>query len=71
MITRTSLRNFYEHFSGLEGETLEEVATEGYRSMSAVGAKKEGLARESKNFGDKEAGNQGTRMQSSYEIKSA
>ena len=35
-ITRESLRNFYENFSGLEGDTLEKVATEGYRSMSAV-----------------------------------
>merc|ERR1711962_291933 len=36
-ITRESLRNFYENFSGLEGDTLEKVATEGYRSMSANG----------------------------------
>merc|ERR1711988_2095624 len=36
-ITRESLRNFYENFSGLEGGTLEKVATEGYRSMSANG----------------------------------
>ena len=35
-ITRESLRNFYENFSGLEGANLEKVATEGYRSMSAV-----------------------------------
>merc|ERR1711934_915423 len=36
-ITRESLRNFYENFSGLGGDTLEKVATEGYRSMSANG----------------------------------
>jgi len=36
-ITRESLRNFYENFSGLEGANLEKVATEGYRSMSANG----------------------------------
>ena len=35
-ITRESLRNFYENFSGLAGDNLEKVATEGYRSMSAV-----------------------------------
>jgi len=35
-ITRESLRNFYENFSGLGGDNLEKVATEGYRSMSAV-----------------------------------
>jgi len=36
-ITRESLRNFYENFSGLGGDNLEKVATEGYRSMSANG----------------------------------
>merc|ERR1712168_157442 len=36
-ITRESLRNFYENFSGLAGDNLEKVATEGYRSMSANG----------------------------------
>jgi len=36
-ITRESLRNFYENFSGLSGDNLEKVATEGYRSMSANG----------------------------------
>merc|ERR1711936_772814 len=36
-ITRSSLRNFYENFSGLGGDTLEKVTTEGYRSMSANG----------------------------------
>merc|ERR1739846_182885 len=36
-ITRESLRNFYENFSGLECANLEKVATEGYRSMSANG----------------------------------
>jgi len=36
-ITRESLRNFYKTFTGLQGETLEKVATEGYRSMSANG----------------------------------
>ena len=29
-------RNFYENFTGLSGDTLEKVATEGFRSMTAV-----------------------------------
>ena len=30
-------RNFYENFTGLSGDTLDKVATEGFRSMTAVG----------------------------------
>jgi len=37
VISRESLRNFYKNFSGLTGDTLEKVATEGFRSMSANG----------------------------------
>jgi len=37
VISRESLKIFYKNFSGLEGETLEQVATEGYRAMSANG----------------------------------
>jgi len=37
VITRDSLRHFYKDFTGLTGDTLEKVATEGYRSMSANG----------------------------------
>ena len=29
-------RNFYENFTGLSGDTLDKVANEGFRSMSAV-----------------------------------
>ena len=29
-------RNFYENFTGLSGDTLEKVSTEGFRSMTAV-----------------------------------
>lgn len=29
-------RNFYENFTGLSGDTLDKVATEGFRSMTAV-----------------------------------
>merc|ERR1712004_194774 len=37
IITRSSLRNFYENFTGLSGDTLDKVATEGFRSMTANG----------------------------------
>lgn len=37
VISRESLKNFYQNFTGLSGGTLEKVATEGYRSMSANG----------------------------------
>jgi len=37
VISRSSLRNFYENFTGLSGDTLEKVATEGFRSMTANG----------------------------------
>jgi len=37
IISRSSLRNFYENFTGLSGDTLEKVSTEGFRSMSANG----------------------------------
>merc|ERR1712116_56201 len=37
IISRSSLRNFYEKFTGLSGDTLEKVSTEGFRSMSANG----------------------------------
>ena len=30
-------RNFYENFTGLSGDTLDKVANEGFRSMTAVG----------------------------------
>jgi len=37
VISRSSLRNFYENFTGLSGDTLDKVATEGFRSMTANG----------------------------------
>jgi len=37
VISRSSLRNFYENFTGLSGDTLDKVANEGFRSMSANG----------------------------------
>jgi len=37
VISRDSLKNFYANFTGLKGETLEKIATEGFRAMSANG----------------------------------
>jgi len=37
VISHKSLKQFYHNFSGLSGETLEKVATEGFRAMSANG----------------------------------
>jgi len=35
VISRDSLKNFYRNFTGLAGENLEKVSTEGYRTMTA------------------------------------
>jgi hypothetical protein len=37
VISRESLKNFYQNFTGLSGGALEKVTTEGYRCMSANG----------------------------------
>ena len=36
IISKSSLRNFYEKFTGLEGEQLNKVTEEGFRTASAV-----------------------------------
>ena len=36
VISKTALRNFYEKFTGLQGQELDKVTEEGFRTASAV-----------------------------------